>query len=485
MPESDARHEGDVTEGVQPGRRGGRRLRRTTAGAVALVLGAAGLAYAVDADDRLGIRVDVEQDPAQIGPPSGLELPEIRTAPAVAGPLRGVELEPREVRRAVRGLLDAERLGRRLTVAVADLDGEIAFSRGPARFTPASLTKILTAAAAVESLGSEHRFATSATLRGTRLTLVGGGDPLLARLPADEDQHPEVADLRSLARQTARALRERDVRRVRLRYDTGLFSGPAVNPRWEAGYVLDDVVTPIVPLWVDQGREGPDTFRRVEDPAGQAAGVFADELRRAGVTVRGAPRAGDEPDDAVEIASVFGAELAEVAQHVLEVSDNEGAEVLARHVAVAEGEPASFAGATRAVTAVLERLGVPVDGVVLHDGSGLARGNLLSAGTVIGALSTADDRGLDGVLTGLPVAGFSGSLSLRFAEDAGDGLGWVRAKTGTLTGVHGLAGTVVGVDGAVMLYVAVADRVAVEDTLFVRDRLDEISAALAACTCGR
>jgi len=87
------------------------------------------------------------------------------------------------------------------------------------------------------------------------------------------------------------------------------------------------------------------------------------------------------------------------------------------------------------------------------------------------------------VLAGLPVAGFTGSLTYRFETGDGAGLGAVRAKTGTLTGVHGLAGTVTTEDGVVLGFVAAADRVRVPDTLAARARLDEVAAALAGCTC--
>ena len=120
------------------------------------------------------------------------------------------------------------------------------------------------------------------------------------------------------------------------------------------------------------------------------------------------------------------------------------------------------------------------------DGSGLSRDNRLSVAGLLEVLAAsvdADQPLLSGVATGLPVAGFTGSLTFRFDVDAGPGLGWVRAKTGTLTGVHGLAGTVTGRDGTPMLFVAVADKVRVPQTLFARARLDQIAAALAACRC--
>jgi D-alanyl-D-alanine carboxypeptidase/D-alanyl-D-alanine-endopeptidase (penicillin-binding protein 4) len=86
-------------------------------------------------------------------------------------------------------------------------------------------------------------------------------------------------------------------------------------------------------------------------------------------------------------------------------------------------------------------------------------------------------------VAGLPVAGFTGSLTYRFDTGDEEGLGRVRAKTGTLTGVHGLAGVVTDQDGTVLSFVAIADRVKVADTLDARERLDQVAAALAACSC--
>jgi D-alanyl-D-alanine carboxypeptidase/D-alanyl-D-alanine-endopeptidase (penicillin-binding protein 4) len=83
----------------------------------------------------------------------------------------------------------------------------------------------------------------------------------------------------------------------------------------------------------------------------------------------------------------------------------------------------------------------------------------------------------------LPVAGFTGSLAARFGNGDSAGLGRVRAKTGTLSGVHGLAGTVTTRDGAVLGFVSIADRVPPADTLRARELLDRLFAALAGCAC--
>jgi len=123
----------------------------------------------------------------------------------------------------------------------------------------------------------------------------------------------------------------------------------------------------------------------------------------------------------------------------------------------------------------------------VHDGSGLSRRNRLTPETLLGVLRVAaspDHPELRSVLTGLPVAGFVGSLQARFDDAPAAARGRVRAKTGTLTGVSGLAGVITDVQGDRMAFVAIADHIAVPRTLAARRDLDLIAGALAACRCG-
>jgi D-alanyl-D-alanine carboxypeptidase/D-alanyl-D-alanine-endopeptidase (penicillin-binding protein 4) len=127
-----------------------------------------------------------------------------------------------------------------------------------------------------------------------------------------------------------------------------------------------------------------------------------------------------------------------------------------------------------------------MQGVRTYDGSGLSRKNRLTPQALLATLRiTASDSQPDlrEVITGLPVAGFTGSLEWRFEDAPQRAKGLVRAKTGTLTGVHGLAGIVTDRTGAELGFVAIADRVAVRNTLEARKSIDELAAALGACAC--
>ncbi len=447
-----------------------------------------GVAAAAIAVLALGAPI-VPEPPAS----DGLALPTPLPPRPVLEAAHGPPVGPGRLASRIGPLLADPRLGGRVGFAAYDLRrGRLVWARGDQRrYTPASTLKLLTTLAALAVLGPDRTFATRVVeaqprARRPRVVLVGGGDPLLARRPppASTGAYPRPATLSTLVTRTVRSLRTAHHREVRVGYDAGLFSGPAVSPRWEPSYVPDQVVTPISALWVDQGVVGT---QRVADPARAAAQDFAAALRARGVRVSGRPVAVVTSSAGGALATVRSPPLEQIVQSVLERSDNEGAEVLLRDLAIATGRPGSFSGGVAALRAVLVPLGIPWRGLRLYDGSGLARSDRVTTRALLAAIAVAADRShpqLRGVIAGLPVAGFSGSLAYRFSTPAArSGRGYARAKTGTLAHVNALVGATVDKDGSELAFVALADRVRIKDTLAARDQLDRIAAAVASCGC--
>lgn len=486
---------------------GSRRLRTVLAVLVAVALVVAG-GYAWRAGDAerwwaqlTGGDLPGSSDPAAVAPPPEVDLADVVAPRPVARPADAdAALDRAAIARALADLGDRD-LGRHVLAAVGPLRGTgVTFQSGSgARVAiPASTTKIVTSAVALFLLGPDHVFETTTVLDRSaptpRLVLVGGGDPYLARArPESREGGPsatyavEAADVGTLARRTARRLRAQGVRRVALGYDATLFTGPAAHPTWEADYLPDDVVSPITALWVDQGRE-PGSFDRVADPAGSAAAEFRAALTRSGVAVVGAPVPTAAPADASPVAKVTSPTVAQIVQRVLEVSDNEAAEVLLRHIGIADAGTGSFAVGRAGVERVLRAHGIPLAGTVLYDGSGLSRANRIAPSVLLGVLRLAaspEEPDLRPVLTSLPVAGFTGSLTNRMDRAPDAGRGRVRAKTGTLTNVTSLAGIAVDLDGNLMVFALLADRVRkpLEDE--ARLAMDAAAAGLGACHCGR
>lgn len=473
-----------------------RRLRAGVWGPVLLVLVVLATAFAsfqYDVPRRLGWG-DRAGEPALVAPPTGVTLPTMAAPAPVAAPLVATPADPDSIRAVLAPTLRDKDLGRHVVAAVADARGTVMFRGGtsPASTSavPASTTKLLTAAAALESLGPATTFRTRVVAGATpqEIVLVGGGDPYLTDDPLtdDDSDRPAPADLRTLARDTAAALAEQGTQRVKLRFDDSLFAGPGVNPRWDPTDIGAGYASPITALWSDQGHpeHGPVT---VNDPSADAASVFAAALRAAGVKVAPAVRRTTAPPGAAELAGIESARVDQIAAEVLADSDNEGAEVLAHHVALKEGLPATFEGGVQGVATVLGRLGVqlaPEDEVL--DGSGLAPASRLTADTLLKVLALGVDPArpeLRTIITALPVAGFTGSLAERFEEGPVTGRGRAAAKTGTLTGVHALAGVATTPDGTTLLFVFLADKVKPEKALDAREALDVAVSTLASCLC--
>ncbi|WP_432491739.1 D-alanyl-D-alanine carboxypeptidase/D-alanyl-D-alanine endopeptidase [Kineococcus gypseus] len=403
--------------------------------------------------------------------------------------------DPAALERRVAPALADPALGPAPSALVVDAaTGAVLLARDPdGPRTPASVTKLLTAAAALSALGPGSRAATR-VVEGAgagEVVLVGGGDVLLAAGAGDPAAVAGHAGLADLADATAAALRAAGRTSAAVRLDDSAFSGPAVQEGWGAGDVAAGFVAPIAPLAVDEGRLVPGREApRAADPALGAAQAFAALLAERGLPAPPGPagavaRATAAPG-ARELARVESATTAEQVELLLTASDNTLSEVLGRRVALAAGRPGSAEEAGAAVTAAVAALGVDVAGVRLQGSSGLGRSARLPARVLTDLLvlaASGQRPELSALLSGLPVAAATGTLVDRYGGAAAAGAGVVRAKTGTLTGVSSLAGYVRDADGRLLAFAVLSDAVPAGATWGARRAEDLFAVALAGCGC--
>jgi D-alanyl-D-alanine carboxypeptidase/D-alanyl-D-alanine-endopeptidase (penicillin-binding protein 4) len=407
--------------------------------------------------------------PGLLSAPAAVLAPDDTTGAAPTVPALARMLEP---------LLADRRLGGAVAASVVDAEtGEVLYARRAADpVAPASTNKIVTATAVLATAGPGSRLVTRvvAGARPGDVVLVGGGDPTLAA--GRRGAYPDAARLDVLAKEVRKA---GPVRRVIV--DGSLFGGPTVGPGWDDDIVRFGFGAPITALTVDGGRPDPRSPGRDPEPDLLAGRAFARALG-AGIVLRGTA-----PADAAVLGSVESPPMLTMVEHMLTTSDNVLAETLARQVAIRTGRPATFAGAADAARATLTRLGLDASGYHPADASGLSRDNRVTTGllTSVLALTVSDAHPeLRGVLTGLPVASYSGTLADRFAApSARGGAGRVRAKTGTLSGVSALSGVVLDTGGRQLAFAVVADGVPPGGNDSAEHALDRIGAALAACGC--
>jgi D-alanyl-D-alanine carboxypeptidase/D-alanyl-D-alanine-endopeptidase (penicillin-binding protein 4) len=378
--------------------------------------------------------------------------------------------------------------GRMVGMVIDGITGSVLWDRGGLTAEPpASTTKLLTSAVALQRLGADFRFTTATERVGRTLYLVGGGDPTLLRtsrsvaVPA----YPRPASLGELARRTAAALPHGAS--VRLRVDTSAETGPELARGWMKDYTSEGDITPPSALELDEGRLHPAELdsERTPTPAAQAAGVFVTLLQADGVHVVGRVRTATAPAAASPVAAVSSPPLDALVQRMLTVSDNDLAEAVGRALARHDNFPPTFAGAAQAVTEGLAAFGVPAHLVTLHDTSGLSHSDRVAPRALIDALEAATSGrhpALRPIVEGLPIGGFTGTLSERYrTRSARFGAGIVRAKTGTLTGVNALAGLVVDRSGRLLMFALLASRAPTPGKTV--DALDAIASTLARCGC--
>jgi len=284
-----------------------------------------------------------------------------------------------------------------------------------------------------------------------------------------------------------------------------LFTGPTLALGWPGfgspdNYIYSGNVAPIVGLEVDQGRlttagqpqdsdDPSNLLPRSQRPGLDAAIAFARFLRKDGITVGNTPtrtQPGSGGQEGEVIAAVTSPTLAQIVQWMLQESNNVIAETLARQVAIATGKPPTFAGAGQAVMAVDAKLGV--HGLQLNDGSGLSTLDTITPRALVKLVELAAGQrwpGLRPVITGLPVAGFSGTLGPGsfFGPFGQDALGTVRAKTGNLSGVATMAGLAYAKDGDLLAFAFMGNGIGKKLGLGPESTLSELATVLAGCGC--
>ena len=157
---------------------------------------------------------------------------------------------------------------------------------------------------------------------------------------------------------------------------------------------------------------------------------------------------GATPPDAVVLTSHLGRPFAEVTRGMMKRSDNPLTRLtyLRLGAKAAVGNEPTLEASARSVREWFVAKGIPTDGLVMDNGSGLSRSERITAQQMAAVLEVAyKGPYAPELLTSLPVAGVDGTLSRRFKGSLAEGR--ARMKTGTLRNVVALAGYVLDQQG--------------------------------------
>lgn len=187
--------------------------------------------------------------------------------------------------------------------------------------------------------------------------------------------------------------------------------------------------------------------RSVMDPAGYAYGMFTRMWGQWNGVIDGGVARGLKPPGKKPFATRWSPPLAEVIRPLNKWSNNVMADALLYALAAkTSSPPLSAAMGAAVVRDWLARHGLPVDGFVMENGSGLSRVSRISARTMAGTLLQAyRSPTMPEFMASLALSGLDGTMHRRFRN--GPERGRMHLKTGHLNDVAAVAGYVLAANG--------------------------------------
>ena len=218
--------------------------------------------------------------------------------------------------------------------------------------------------------------------------------------------------------------------------------------------------TLVVSGWIGRGTGQVDVWVAVHDPAAYFAAALRGALAEEGIRVDGVTRfAHGAPEGVWELVASHRSDLQRTLEVTNKRSQNFYAESLAKFLAWKQSGHGSWTAAVDTISSFLVSLGVPAEAFRLADGSGLSRGNLMSA------------RGMTTLLDRMYRHAFGREYLRSLPHSGEDGLKWERrlaqppyrenvfAKTGTINGVSTLSGYVKATSGRVYAFSILCNQV--------------------------
>ena len=296
-------------------------------------------------------------------------------------------------------------------------------------FTPASLVKIFTLVAGLETLGQEYRYPTVFYFSSSKPGYIDGD--MFIKGYGDPTQSPE--DIRKIAQDLIKKYNLQQISGDIILDDSALCPGEFLGRGW-----MWDDQNPLIGSFIIKGESARETrisyYKKMSIVWGE---IFCQELYSQGVIFNGDLRIGKLDENLSVKAAFYSEPLDEILAYMMRMSDNQSAEAVFRTLATAD-DIVEISTINHSITSMSEIIFEKLflqwgDDYIIVDGCGLSEYNLITPAQVVRAITYLYDQYGTEILQYFANTSERGTVRQRFPFQL-----W--GKTGSLPSASGLAG---------------------------------------------